>query len=256
MTSTKAGAATLLVLMACISREPSTLLAQSAFNPIRKLTTWYTDRNPIDIEVIGSTSRDPRQHVLQPNRALRFRLERAYVTDLVTRAEPGYEIVTFGVDMPTGLPNSIVKARHFGNEKAPDQPLKPPAISWVDGLKNYLAIQIQSEISDQTLVRRSHALQQCAGRALENGLTSYEWVGRPRCYAPGNPGGAKFIAQTDSSLKLLVECQKEDFRGIGCKLKFPFEGFGVEITFHREHLSEWGTMVAYAAKFLESKKHH
>src|SRR5205085_6769836 len=48
------------------------------FTPARKLTSWYTDRNPIDIEVVATSGADPDARFLQPRRTLRLRLERAY----------------------------------------------------------------------------------------------------------------------------------------------------------------------------------
>ncbi len=80
------------------------------FNPIRELTTWYTDRGLIDIEVVGSTSLVPQTHQLEPERLLRFRLERAYVEFFRAQTELGFELVTFGFDLETGLPVSLLSA--------------------------------------------------------------------------------------------------------------------------------------------------
>src|ERR1700684_2577755 len=42
------------------------------FSPIRKLSSWYTDRSLVDIEITGSTSLLPDIHRLEPERLLRF----------------------------------------------------------------------------------------------------------------------------------------------------------------------------------------
>jgi len=89
-----------------MTAQTSDLFAEP-FKPVRELTTWYTDRTPIDIEIIGSTSMLPQFHHLEPERTLRFRLERAYVGILLAKDEPGFEIVHFSFDMETGLPESL-----------------------------------------------------------------------------------------------------------------------------------------------------
>ncbi len=46
----------------------STCAMAQPFDPVRELTTWYTDRSLIDIEVVGSTSMLPDIHRLEPER--------------------------------------------------------------------------------------------------------------------------------------------------------------------------------------------
>ena len=55
------------------------------FKPLRtKLyTPWNTERELVDIEIVGSTSRNPNSPRLEPERVLRFRLEKAYVSALL-----------------------------------------------------------------------------------------------------------------------------------------------------------------------------
>ncbi len=55
----------------------SSLALSQPFQPITKLTTWYTDRTPIDLEIVASMGQGNEAHLLQPERKLRFRLERA-----------------------------------------------------------------------------------------------------------------------------------------------------------------------------------
>jgi hypothetical protein len=71
------------------------------FKPLRtKLyTPWNTERELVDIEIVGSTSRNPNSHRLEPERVLRFRLEKAYVSALLAEQEPGY-----------GRPPSVAKS--------------------------------------------------------------------------------------------------------------------------------------------------
>jgi hypothetical protein len=62
----------------------------STIQPIRELSSWYTDRSLIDI--IGSTSLVPDSHGLEPDGVLCFGMERAYVETLLTQSSPGYEL--------------------------------------------------------------------------------------------------------------------------------------------------------------------
>jgi len=46
----------------------------SDFNPVRSLTTWYTDRTPIDIEVVSSPNPTTGADNFGSKRTLRFRV--------------------------------------------------------------------------------------------------------------------------------------------------------------------------------------
>jgi hypothetical protein len=81
----------MLWLCAFLIAQSLSAVAQP-FNPVRKLTTWYTDRSLIDIEIVGAiTTTDT--HKLEPSRVLRFRLERAYVSSLRAKDQAGFESV-------------------------------------------------------------------------------------------------------------------------------------------------------------------
>src|SRR6185295_14420984 len=82
-------------LPGAVPAQPSRPLA---FNPVRSLTTWYTDRTPVDIEVVGG---------FDSKSVLRIRLERAFVQYLIARETT---IVSFGLDKDTGIPASLFSA--------------------------------------------------------------------------------------------------------------------------------------------------
>src|SRR3954454_20691561 len=67
-------------------------------------------REPIDIEIVGSTSLVPHEHILEPYRVLRFRLERAYINNFLTRTAPGFSLLSVSVDRPTGLAEGLINA--------------------------------------------------------------------------------------------------------------------------------------------------
>ncbi len=82
------------------------------FSPARKLTTWYTDRTPIDIEVVATSGADPDARFLEPRRTLRLRLERAYVDSIGWRERPPYDYSSLALsfDRITGLPRALLQA--------------------------------------------------------------------------------------------------------------------------------------------------
>src|SRR5437660_852363 len=63
----------------------SALSEDRPFRPIRERSNdiYRTDRTVVDIEIVGSTSRNRDFHQLEPWRVLRFRLERAYIGTLL-----------------------------------------------------------------------------------------------------------------------------------------------------------------------------
>jgi hypothetical protein len=223
------------------------------FQPIRKVITWNTDRSLVDIEVVGSTSMLPDRHTLEPDRVLRFRLERAYVDTLLAERGPGFEIVMFAFDMETGLPASLILAVSQGGRFHEDIS-GVPHVSQVDRLRRTLLISLHSDDSAELLQRATEAIGKCRGAAIQDDLLTFEWAGRPNCRKPSFPKGAQYVAIHDD-LMLHIECQEESFPGIGCNLRFPFEGFAARVTFHRDHLLRWREIVDRAARFLNSKQY-
>jgi hypothetical protein len=230
-----------------------TSLTAQPFQPIRRLTTWYTDRTPVDIEIVGSTSLLPEWHKAEPDRALRFRLERAYVQTLLADRGPDFTIVGFGFDTETGLPDSLITAVAQKGRFHEDIP-GVPVVSWSDRARRTLALTLKSDESAATLVRMSGEVARCRGAAVRRDLLSYEWAGREGCRRPVYPKGSRYIAVYDQ-LMLLVECQEEQFPGLGCTLHFPLDGFAVEVAFHRDRLLNWNEVVAQASSFLKSKQY-
>jgi hypothetical protein len=243
-----------LFVSAAIAAVSMTQASAQPFNPIRALNSWYTDRNLVDIEVVGSTSLEPRLHRLEPERVLRFRLERAYVDKLIAEKGPGYEIVGFSWDTETGLPDSLFDAvanrGRFHEEIA-----GIPVLSVAEAIRRTLVISISSDSSAAALQHSSDFIRKCTGAPVGNGLWRYEWINRQGCTRPTYPGGSRYVAEYSDNLVLRIQCQEESFPGVGCHLRFPFEGFGVDLNFHRDHLANWREIVDRASAFLKSKQY-
>jgi hypothetical protein len=225
------------------------------FNPIHKLSTWYTDRTLVDIEVTGSTDLVPEFHHLEPDRVLRLRLERAYIDQLITQPEPGFEIFGLSFDATTDLPSSLYFA--VGNkgrlhETVPGvEPLSPG-----EAAQRTLLLLTQSNWAASTLKKATDVNRQCAGEKIDDGLWKYEWSGRSGCRASAYHDGMKYVADYASDLALTIECQKQTFVGlIACAMMFPFDGFGIRLGFHSDRLRQWRETVDHAEVFLKSKQY-
>jgi len=239
-------------LLTSIALEAET----QSFRPVRELTTWYTDRSLIDIEIVGSSSKLPEFHHLEAERALRFRLERAYVNFLLTKSEPGFERIILSFDMQTGLPESLFFAvankRRFHEDFA-----GVPILPFAEQVRRTLNISLSSDESAAVLQHASDVYREkCMGPPVGDGLWVFEWKDRlESCERTAYPNAEVYGADYDGGLALRILCQEKSFPGTGCTLHFPFKGFAVRLSFHRDHLRDWRMMIDKASEFLLSKEY-
>jgi hypothetical protein len=66
-----------LAVVAAGFMQMSFTASAQPFQPISQLTTWYTDRNPIDVEIIASAGQGNEARRIEPERILRL-LQDAY----------------------------------------------------------------------------------------------------------------------------------------------------------------------------------
>jgi hypothetical protein len=223
------------------------------FNPVRQLTTWYTDQGLIDIEIVGSSSLQPDVHRLEPDRLLRLRLERAYVQTLLTQSDRGYEVVSLVVDSETGLASALLTAAsrqgRFHEDIAGVPQLAHQAV-----LQRTLLLSLRSDISSALVERASADMERCRGAPLGTDLFAYLAEGQDGCARSTRRQATQYVAQ-HGDLLLGITCSDTRPNRLGCKLQFPFEGFGVELTFHIEHLSKWRDVVERTTALLKSKQY-
>ncbi len=191
--------------------------AQS-FRPIKKLSTWYTDRSPVDIEIVGSTSLIPERHRIELDRVLRLRLARAYVLELLAQEQPGFEIVNLSFDLQTGLPTSLIEAASDAGRFQEDMK-DVPRLDIPEIARRRILLTLHSDWSAAAQERFQETLRQCAGPPFERGLVRYEWEGRSRCFRPAYPNGMRLIA-TYEGIQLLIECEDASFTGTGWHCPF------------------------------------
>jgi hypothetical protein len=228
------------------------------FNPLRGnfATPWNTDRELVDIEIVGSTSLIPDRHRLEPERVLRFRLEKAYVSALLAEKEPGYEIIAFSLDRDTRLPESFFQAVSIKGPGHEDIPVIPnlPLLTQV---QRVLQIKFQSDRSIEPLMRMSRIAGHCRGREVEPQLFDYDLRGGKECPLLLYPAGTRrYIASFERDLSLIVACQYEDaFPTIDCEVQFPYGGFGATLRFNHDQLATWRAGLSTAIEFLRSKEY-
>jgi hypothetical protein len=242
--------ATLVLALTALGAMPA---ISQPFQPIRKLTTWYTDRSLVDIEIVGSTSLLSDSHRLEPGRVLRLRLERAYIQTLLAERGPGFEIVSIAFDMESGLADSLIVAASPGrfSEHIPGVPV----VSQSERMRRTIVLSIQSDHSAATLQDASEVIAKCRGAPIADLLWTYEWQGRTDCSRSSFPNGVRYVAAYRDDLMIQIECQGSAFPSIDCGLLLPFEGFGVKVMFHPEHLQEWRVVMEHATAFLKSKQY-
>jgi hypothetical protein len=246
--------AILMVLLLATGTLPA---SAQAFNPIREkvVSSWNTNRNLVDIEIVGSTSMIQDLHRLEPERMLRFRLERAYLALFLAEKEPGFEIVDFAFDVETGLPESLFLAsmQGPGHRDIPGV----PALAQLERVQRDLHVAFQSDVPTAPLKRMSRTAAQCRGREVESTLFEYNPQGGEACLLPHSPPGTRrLIAPYDDDLSLVIICRDENaFPSVDCELQFPFHTFGATLRFHHDRLPKWRASVARAIDFLTSNEY-
>src|SRR6185312_4773214 len=199
----------IVCLVLGLSFLPGAMPAQPlAFNPVRSLTTWYTDRTPIDIEIVGG---------FDSKSILRFRLERAFVQYLIAHERM---IVSLGLDRDSGLPASLFSAVSPKGEleRIPGVPSVPVP----ERLTRLLNIKIASDSSALSLHQTSDRLRTCAGEPEDKDLLAFNADNSGRCRRSSFPRGSRHIAKYDDDLLLPIQCHEPGFRGTGCRIRFPF----------------------------------
>jgi hypothetical protein len=221
------------------------------FSPARKLTSWYTDRNPIDIEVVATTGADPDARFLQPRRTLRLRLERAYVDSIGWREQPPYDYssASLSFDTITGLPTALFQAPPEQVDKRGDDISRPGHDKMV---RRTLNLTINGHSSAEHLRADSAKLNRCRGVQERDGLFRFKDDGSAYCHIGASLGETSYVAVLSPDLSLQINCTDQ---AIGCSTTFPYGDFAPKVSFHRDHLDGWRTVLDRARDFLDAKKY-
>lgn len=221
------------------------------FRPIAQRLTFSTETTLVDVEVIGSTSLVSAFHKLIPELALRLRLARAYV-DLYAERDPGFEILSIGVDFETKSPMSLFQTALAGpafSKNVPGIPKFPP-----DELRRRnIVLNITSDARVEGYKKYSERLASCHNDTLENGMWEYER--KTDCFGLGYRRFGK-VARLDDGFLIQLECDEAGPATFArCQTMFPFKGFLVGLNFHRDLLPRWLEVIKFSEDFLKSKQY-
>jgi hypothetical protein len=238
----------IVMLMFGVTQFSSIALTQP-FEPISALKTWYTDRNPIDVEIVASTGQGKEARRVEPERILRLRLERAYVDTIFRIERASFSSVLLSFDMPTNLPSALFTALPEQVELRGD-PIR--RLSSGESASRTLVILLESSNSSDVLPRISSELNRCRGGKRQDDLFLYDMERDHSCLAHSLAFGTKYVAQFSEEVSLLIRCSDAL---IGCEAYFPFEGFLPKLSFHKDHLTHWKQIIEKATEFLHSKQY-
>jgi hypothetical protein len=221
------------------------------FEPVRRLSTWYTDRTPIDIEIVAK--RDAERPEAGRGAVLRLRLERAFVTLLLAQ-RPGHEQLMISFDSDTGLPSALFSAK-VQNAPFREQFPDVPSLSRLDRIRRTVILHIQGGWPISVTSQIGETLIKCEGKYLGNGLSEYRPSRERNCAPITDPGGSVVIARYRDDLSLRISCEGAYQSEIGCSVVFPFQEFSVGVRFHRESLAIWRGVLERAEAFLKSHQY-
>jgi hypothetical protein len=240
----------LIAMTAALGSVQTPSVARSrSFQPVSKLTTWYTNRAPIDIEIAASAGQGDEAHWIEPERTLRFRLERAYVESLSRTERPAYNSILLTFDLQTGLPSALFKVPPEQVEVRNDPIRQLSNDEW--GHRT-LILLLQSNFSSDVVPRVSSELNRCKGVKLQSDLFLYDKDRDHSCLTRSLGFGKKYVAQLSEETSLLINCSDSL---VGCKMYFPFEGFLPSVSFHESHLIHWKEIMEKATGFLRSRQY-
>lgn len=240
----------LILALAMGMTQLSSLALSQPFQPITKLTTWYTDRTPIDLEIVASMGQGNEAHLLQPERKLRFRLERAYVDFLFRKEQPPSSSVMMSFDVPTGLPSVLFRAPPEQVDAKSDKILQ---LDHATSVRRTLNIRLQSKEVVELVKRASSEIRRCRGPSRGNDLFLYDKNREESCVARSFGSGTKYVAELSDDTDLLIDCSNS--RATNCEVSFPFEGFAPSVSFNESYLGGWREVIERAASFLRSKQY-
>jgi hypothetical protein len=220
------------------------------FQPISQLTTWYTDRNPVDIEIVAYQGVDNEARRLEPERVLQLRLERAYLNLLIRKERPISSAALLSFDLPTGLPTALFKAPPEQVEKRGD-PIHQ--LLSAESTARTIIVLIEGDYTVEAFQQSSRELRLCKGDELQTDLFRYDGKRDPSCRVRSIGGGAKYVGKLTDTDLVFIKCSSAP---IGCRMRTPFDGFFPSVSFNETHLTNWKNIATKTVAFLQSKRFH
>jgi hypothetical protein len=227
------------------------------FHPVSvNLLGSSTDRTPVDIEIVGSTSLIPDAHQLQPERVLRLRLDRAYVNNFLTKSAPGFSILSISVDRPTTLPQALVAAVSLQGNFHKDI-TGVPALTPDEAVRRHVILTIRSDRPNGSFSDYAKGAVECVQENAGNDLQEMKLLtsfGAKACARAIQRDGRKWLARREGAELAVIECHGGGGRVIGCSTNFDYQKFAVKLQFHESLLPKWRELIAFAEEFLSSRQ--
>jgi len=230
---------------------------EKGFHPVSvNLLGFSTDRNPVDIEIVGSTSLVPHQHQLEPDRVLRLRLDRAYITSFLTETAPGFSILDISIDQPTTLPQALIAAVSLQGRFHKDI-AGVPALTPDEAIRRHVALAIRSDLPNGSFSNYAKGAAECVQEVGNNDLQELKLLpsfGAKACARTIQRDGRKWLARREGAAPTVIECHGGGGRVIGCSTSFDYQKFAVELRFHQSLLPKWRELIAFGEAFLSSRQ--
>lgn len=226
---------------------PFTSSAQP-FHPSSSLTSWYTSRSAVDVELFATEGVGNDAHLISPPQVLRLRLERAYL-NLLRTDYPRSSIALIGFDLPTGLPSALFQAPPEQVEARGDPIHQLAASEWASRAVN---VSLIGSNLASGLDPASSKLKQCEGPRLQGDVFLLDKDRQSSCRIWSLGKGVKYVLHYSDEVVVLLRCKKAP---LGCETTIPFEGFAVSISFNESRLSRWREVTDGVVAFLASKQY-
>jgi len=245
------------LLLAPVWNQQGLRAEDKGFHPVSvNLLGSSTDRNAVDIEIVGSSSLVPQQHQLQPDRVLRLRLERAYINSFLTKSAPGFSILSISIDQPTTLPQALIDAVSLQGKFHQDNP-GVPALTRDEAARRQVVLEIRSDLPNASYSNYAKGAAECVQDVAGNDLQEMKLLpsfGAKACARTIQRDGRKWLARREGADPTVIECHGGGGRVTGCSTRFDYQRFAVGLRFHESLLPKWREVIAFAEAFLSSKK--
>jgi hypothetical protein len=245
------------LMLAPVWNQQGARAEDKGFHPVSvNLLGFSTDRDTVDIEIVGSTSLVPHQHQLEPDRVLRLRLERAYITSFLTQAAPGFSILDISIDQPTTLPQALIAAvSRQGRFHRDIEGI--PALEPDEAIRRHVVLAIRSDLPNGSFSNYAKGAAECVQQTGSNDLQELKLLpsfGAKACARPIQRDGRKWLARREGANPAVIECHGGGGRVTGCSTSFDYQKFAVGLRFHESLLPKWREVIAFAEAFLSSKQ--
>jgi len=228
------------------------------FEPIKtSLIGASTRRELVDIEIVGSAKSGIEANASKSDRAVRLRLERAFIANFLIDKPRGSSLLSLIVDQRTGLPSAILSGASQQDRRSQGNP-EIPGIAYEEAVARQIILNLDSNVSDDTFANYFAEATRCAAESGNSALREIKQeksVGTSPCARSAYPDGRKWLVRATDGSPAIIECHGFNRpTTTHCSTRFVFQRFSVKLGFHESKLHQWFDVVEFGRKFLSSKQ--